>query len=96
MCRSRRRRLAAPTAEHAGLVDPILTARVEAAVLVGEAMAHLAQVLEGRLDFVHVPDAASALDHARRLIAPGDAVLVKGSNGVGLSRVVAGLTGGRS
>jgi UDP-N-acetylmuramoyl-tripeptide--D-alanyl-D-alanine ligase len=83
-------------AYHAGLVDPILTARVETAVLVGEAMAHLAQVLEGRLDFVHVPDAASALDHARRLIAPGDAVLVKGSNGVGLSRVVAGLTGGRS
>jgi UDP-N-acetylmuramoyl-tripeptide--D-alanyl-D-alanine ligase len=83
-------------AYHAGLADPILTARVEAAVLVGEAMAHLAQVLEGRLDFVHVPDAASALDHARRLIAPGDAVLVKGSNGVGLSRVVAGLTGGRS
>ena len=79
---------------HAGLAEPILAARVETAVLVGEAMVYLAESLEGRMDFVHVPDAASALDHARRLIAPGDAVLVKGSNGVGLSRVVAGLTGG--
>ena len=81
---------------HAGLAEPVLAARVETAVLVGEAMAHLAEALEGRLDFVHVPDAASALDHARRLIAPGDAVLVKGSNGVGLARVVAGLSGGRT
>lgn len=80
---------------HAGLAEPIAEARVEALVLVGEAMAHLATVLEGRIDFVHVPDAATALDHARRLIAPGDAVLVKGSNGVGLSRVVAGLAGGQ-
>ena len=37
--------------------------------------------------------ARAALDQARRLIRPGDAVLVKGSNGVGLARVVAGLSG---
>jgi UDP-N-acetylmuramoyl-tripeptide--D-alanyl-D-alanine ligase len=81
-------------AYHAGLAEPILGARVEAAVLVGEAMRPLADALEGRIDFVHVPDAASALDRLTPWLRAGDAVLVKGSNGVGLSRVVAGLSGG--
>lgn len=79
---------------HADLVQPILAARVQLAVLVGEAMAPLARALEGRVDFVHVPDAAAALDRVRGSIAPGDAVLVKGSNGVDLARVVAGLASG--
>jgi UDP-N-acetylmuramoyl-tripeptide--D-alanyl-D-alanine ligase len=79
---------------HAALAAPVLAAGVEAAVLVGEAMGALASALEGRIDVVHVPDAATALDRARATIRPGDAVLVKGSNGVGLARVVAGLAGG--
>jgi len=78
---------------HAGLAEPIVAARVETALLVGEAMAPLARALEGKVEFVHVPDAASALSSLRTMLAPGDAVLVKGSNGVGLSRVVAGLGG---
>jgi UDP-N-acetylmuramoyl-tripeptide--D-alanyl-D-alanine ligase len=77
---------------HAALAEPILAANVEAALLVGEAMAPLATALEGRVDFVHVRDTAAALDHLA-MIAPGDAVLVKGSNGVGLARVVASLAG---
>ncbi|MEG8025191.1 UDP-N-acetylmuramoyl-tripeptide--D-alanyl-D-alanine ligase [Sphingomonas aurantiaca] len=81
---------------HAGLVEPILAARVEMALLVGEAMAPLAQVLEGQIETVHVGDAATALATLRTLIAPGDAVLVKGSNGVGLARVVAGLLSGKN
>ena len=79
---------------HAALAEPVLAAKVESVVLVGEAMAPLATALEGRVDFVHVADAAAALDRVSRLIAPGDVVLVKGSNGFGLSRVVAGLTNG--
>ncbi|UVO51790.1 UDP-N-acetylmuramoyl-tripeptide--D-alanyl-D-alanine ligase [Sphingomonas sp. SUN019] len=79
---------------HAALAEPILAANVEAALLVGEAMAPLATALEGRVDFVHVRDTAAALDHLA-MIAPGDAVLVKGSNGVGLARVVASLAGGK-
>jgi len=86
---------AAP-AYHAGLAEPLLAARVETAVLVGEAMRDLAEALEGKAAFVHVPDAATALDQLRTMLAPGDAVLVKGSNGVGLSRVVAGLRGGKT
>lgn len=85
---------AASDAYHAALAEPMLAAHVETALLVGERMAPLAQALEGRIDFVHVPDAASALDRLAQMIAPGDAVLVKGSNGVGLSRVVAALAGG--
>ncbi|KQN92940.1 UDP-N-acetylmuramoylalanyl-D-glutamyl-2, 6-diaminopimelate--D-alanyl-D-alanine ligase [Sphingomonas sp. Leaf231] len=79
---------------HAGLAADVIAARVEAAVLVGQAMAPLAEALEGRIDFVHVPDAAQALDRLRALIRPGDAVLVKGSNGVGLSRLVSALANG--
>ncbi|QNE31830.1 UDP-N-acetylmuramoyl-tripeptide--D-alanyl-D-alanine ligase [Sphingomonas sp. NBWT7] len=89
------RELGASSADyHAGLAAPIVAARVEAALLVGEAMAPLAQALEGRTDFVHVPGAAAALEVLPGMLAPGDAVLVKGSNGVGLSRVVAALAGG--
>lgn len=79
---------------HAALVEPLAAARVEAALLVGEAMTPLAQALEGRIDFVHVPTAAAALEVLPGILAPGDAVLVKGSNGVGLSRIVAALAGG--
>ncbi len=81
-------------AYHAALAEPILAARVETALLVGEAMAPLAQTLEGRVEVVHVADAAAALASLRTILAAGDAVLVKGSNGVGLARVVAGLKGG--
>ncbi len=76
---------------HAELAEPILAARVETALLVGEAMTPLVQALEGQVEVMHVPDAATALGRLKDLARAGDAVLVKGSNGVGLSRVVAGL-----
>ena len=76
---------------HAGLSDAVTGARVERALLVGEAMRPLAAALEGTVNLVHVADADAALTALRDLLAPGDAVLVKGSNGVGLSRVVAAL-----
>lgn len=76
---------------HAGLAEPIEAAGVGYAILVGDAMGALANALEGRLDFVHVPDAATARDRLTAVLAPGDAVLVKGSNGVRLSGVVAAL-----
>ena len=82
-------------AYHAALAEPIAAARVETALLVGEQMAPLAQALEGKVKFVHVPTAAAALEVLPDMLAPGDAVLVKGSNGVGLSRIVAALAGGK-
>ena len=59
--------------------------------MVGESMAPLAAALEGRVDFVHVPDAKAAREALAAIIAPDDVVLIKGSNGVGLSRVVVAL-----
>jgi len=76
---------------HAELAGPIAEARVSRAILVGEAMAPLAAALEGRLDFVHVADAAAAKAELESTLAPGDAVLIKGSNGVRLATIVAAL-----
>lgn len=76
---------------HAELADPIAEAGVSRAILVGEAMAPLAAALEGRLDFVHVADAAAAKAELESTFAPGDAVLIKGSNGVRLATIVAAL-----
>jgi len=78
---------------HAALAEPIAEAGVDLALLVGTEMKPLAEALEGKVEFVHVPDAASAADRAQRLIAPGDAILVKGSNSVGLAGVVDALAG---
>ena len=76
---------------HAALAEPIVAAGVDFALLVGPEMAALASALEGRVDFVHVADAASARERVVALVRPGDAVLVKGSNGIGLAAVVTAL-----
>ena len=78
---------------HAELAQPVLDAQVEAMVLVGEAMAPLATALEQKVNVVHVPDAATAVAALPALLHDGDTVLVKGSNAVGLARVVAALRG---
>lgn len=76
---------------HAELSGAVEAAGVAYAILVGEEMQALANALEGHVDFVHVPDAAAARDRLEDVLAPGDAVLVKGSNGVRLATVVAAL-----
>jgi UDP-N-acetylmuramoyl-tripeptide--D-alanyl-D-alanine ligase len=81
---------------HAALAAPIEAARVDFAVLVGEEMAALAKALGQKVKMTHVPDAASAIDALRNRLAPGDAILVKGSNSVGLAAVVEVLAGGKS
>ena len=77
---------------HAGIAGDVIASGVETVVLVGEAMAPLAQALEGRVALRHVADTATATILLATLIAPGDAVLVKGSNGVGLTALVAAQT----
>ncbi len=79
---------------HAGLAEPLRAANVDFALLVGPGMAALAKMLEGERDFAHVADAAAARETLFQRIAPGDAVLIKGSNAVGLARLVAALADG--
>ncbi len=81
---------------HAELAAPLEAANVGYAVLVGEEMAALAKALGPTSEMAHVPDAASALDIAREAIGPGDTVLVKGSNSIGLAALVEALAGGKS
>lgn len=81
-------------AMHAGLAPHIVDAGVEYALLVGSGMEPLAKALEGKAEFDHVPDAAAALESVKRLVRAGDAVLIKGSNSIGLSRVVSALAEG--
>lgn len=89
------RELGARGAElHAGLADDVVDAGVASAMLVGDAMLPLADALEGRIAINHVPDTKSAIAALADTVEPGDAILVKGSNGVGLSALVAHLTTG--
>jgi UDP-N-acetylmuramoyl-tripeptide--D-alanyl-D-alanine ligase len=86
---------------HAELADPLGDAQIDRAILVGEEMRGLAEALGKsrgaalgkRIDVAHVADAAGALAllEAERPQG-GDAILVKGSNSVGLGAVVRALT----
>ena len=76
---------------HAGLAPDVLSSGVEFALLVGSGMEPLAAALEGKTEVRHVADAATADAALASLIAPGDAILIKGSNSVGLSALVASL-----
>ena len=82
---------------HAALIEPLNEARVDFAVLVGPEMAALARELGkapanalGRaIRFAHCDspeEAVAALDNFG--VTGGDAILVKGSNSVGLARLV--------
>ncbi|MEA1015698.1 UDP-N-acetylmuramoyl-tripeptide--D-alanyl-D-alanine ligase [Sphingosinicella sp. LY1275] len=81
---------------HAGLAEPIEAAGVAHVVLVGDEMAPLAKALGNRVEIKHVADASAALESVRGLIGAGDAILVKGSNSVGLAAVVEALAGRKS
>lgn len=78
---------------HVGLADPLLSAGVDFALLVGDEMTPLAQALAGRIDVAHVAGADEAIDRAAALLRDGDVILVKGSNSMGLARLVAALVG---
>lgn len=80
---------------HAALAAPVIGAGVAHAVLVGDEMAPLADALAKSLEWqgtiAHVAAADAAIAALQGLLADGDAVLVKGSNSVGLSALVRAL-----
>ncbi|HEX8579737.1 MAG TPA: UDP-N-acetylmuramoyl-tripeptide--D-alanyl-D-alanine ligase [Allosphingosinicella sp.] len=81
---------------HAGLAEHVEAAGVEQAILVGEEMAPLAKALGQKVKMAHVAGAAAATELALETVRPGDAILVKGSNSIGLAALVEALAGGSS
>ena len=87
-------------AYHAGLIEPLIAAKIDRAILVGDEMGVLAdelgkagQTLLGKPPgFAHCGSAREAHQCLRELgVEGGDAILVKGSNSVGLGALVAAL-----
>lgn len=73
---------------HAGLAEAVRASGADRVYLVGEAVEALARVLPEGLVSAHARHVGEAVDVIVGDLAYGDAVMVKGSNGVGLSRVV--------
>jgi UDP-N-acetylmuramoyl-tripeptide--D-alanyl-D-alanine ligase len=90
---------------HAGLAEPLLAAGVDFAILVGDEMTALADelgksggpALGKAVRFAHCRTLAEASQALAEFgVQSGDAILVKGSNSVGLGSLVAALTGKQS
>ena len=73
---------------HAGLAPALLSAHVDRLILIGEEMRPLELALNGRIQTEHVLTVEEATAALRQLARPGDAVLVKASNSVGLAKLV--------
>jgi UDP-N-acetylmuramoyl-tripeptide--D-alanyl-D-alanine ligase len=78
---------------HAGLAGAVLAANVDYALLVGSGIEPLAKALEGKLNFAHWATADAARGSLQKILAPGDVILIKGSNAIGLGQIVTALTG---
>ena len=64
-------------------------------ILIGPEYAGLADALRHKIDIAQVDDVEAAIAALRAHLSPGDAVLVKASNSVGLARLVEVMAGGR-
>ena len=85
-----------PTGEalHAALAPAIIAAEVDHLILVGDEMRPLEQALAGAVAVDRAADADEAAALLAALVHPGDAVLVKASNSIGLARLVEAMAGG--
>jgi UDP-N-acetylmuramoyl-tripeptide--D-alanyl-D-alanine ligase len=77
---------------HAGLAEPVLDAKVDRLVLIGEDMAPLAKALGDQVGIDRAETVDEAVALLRAMLRDGDAVLVKASNSVGLARLVERIT----
>jgi UDP-N-acetylmuramoyl-tripeptide--D-alanyl-D-alanine ligase len=73
---------------HAGLAPAVLDAHVDELILIGEEMRPLAEQVIGKVSLDLVETVEQATDELLRRVRPGDAVLVKASNSVGLAKLV--------
>jgi UDP-N-acetylmuramoyl-tripeptide--D-alanyl-D-alanine ligase len=81
---------------HAGLAEPVLAARVDRLILIGDDMAPLAKALGATVQIDQVAAVDDASELLLSILAPGDAVLVKASNSVGLARLVERVAGSQA
>ena len=75
-------------AHHAGLAPAVLDAKVDWLILVGEDMRPLEDALGGAVPVDQSKDADDAAKRLAAIVRPGDAVLVKASNSIGLAKLV--------
>jgi UDP-N-acetylmuramyl pentapeptide synthase len=73
---------------HAGLASAVLEARWMCWCWLARRCGRSKTALDGRAPVTRAEDSDEAAEAVARLLAPGDAVLVKASNSVGLARVV--------
>ncbi|MFL6733808.1 MAG: UDP-N-acetylmuramoyl-tripeptide--D-alanyl-D-alanine ligase [Sphingomicrobium sp.] len=80
-------------AMHAGLAPAVKAAHVDRLILIGEEMGPLADELGDDTEVERAAGVDEATEALLRLARPGDAVLVKASNSVGLARLVQRMAG---
>ena len=73
---------------HAGLAPVVCSAHVDQLILIGDEMRPLAEKVIGNISLDLVADVDEATEALRRIVRPGDAILVKASNSVGLAKLV--------
>jgi UDP-N-acetylmuramoyl-tripeptide--D-alanyl-D-alanine ligase len=73
---------------HAGLAPAVLGAHVDELILIGDDMRPLAEQVVGKISLDLVKSVDEAVAALRAKLHPGDAVLVKASNSVGLAKLV--------
>jgi UDP-N-acetylmuramoyl-tripeptide--D-alanyl-D-alanine ligase len=79
---------------HAGLAPAVLDAHVDRLILIGEEMKPLAEEVVGKISLDLVASVDEATEGLLKSLRPGDAVLVKASNSVGLAKLVERVAGG--
>ena len=80
---------------HADIGEHALGASIDRLILIGPEYDALAASLDGRIAVDRAEDVDQAIERLKSRLAPGDAVLVKASNSVGLARLVEEVAGGR-
>jgi UDP-N-acetylmuramoyl-tripeptide--D-alanyl-D-alanine ligase len=78
---------------HAGLAPNILDARIDRVILIGDEMRPLAEKIVGRVGLDLAADVDEATEALLSMVRPGDAILVKASNSVGLAKLVERVSG---
>ena len=78
---------------HAGLAPAVIAAGVDRVILIGDELRPLAEHLVGKVGVDTADGVDEATDALRSMLRPGDAVLVKASNSVGLAKLVERVAG---